>query len=401
MTWLEKIPTVVTVGVLVVIFYFLKRHARSPRLNLWMAGWLFVFIHFVAQLMEPASGQPSAYLLALDLGALQAAAIAFLVSLSIVVGDSRQRTVLSFVAGVPSVLYAVIAAYDVHSRWPYVFCLVACFGGASAFIAYVYRRVSLYTATIIPLCLVVMAWSVRAALHGSFDEGLTAFLTLGFGLPGFFLCKNYWRPSAGIVTVAGGFFFWGAVFPVGLLLDRFAPALNVPAEIWNTPKLFVALGMILAIVEDKSESIEQMQAEERALNRQLERFSAITSRLLGGASVDSLCDEIARAITEVTTFEVAAIHLEHAGHLRVAGVSGMWPEALAELQERAKTWRVDDINDFCKRARKIGQNSYVLSSAEAQKYDPVKSVKVYEPNANWNTGDELLIPLCSPRGACM
>ncbi len=46
--------------------------------------------------------------------------------------------------------------------------------------------------------------------------------------------------------------------------------------------MFVAFGMILAIVEDKSESIEVMQRKERAQNHQLERFSAITSRLLSG-----------------------------------------------------------------------------------------------------------------------
>jgi signal transduction histidine kinase len=401
MTLLEKIPTVVTVGVLVVIFFFLKRHARSVRLNLWMTGWMLVFIHFLAQLMEPSVGDPGPHLLALDMGSLQAAAIAFMVSVSIVVGDSRRRKILLVVAGVPSVLYAIVASYDVHARWPYVTCLVACFGGASAFIIYVYKKLTWYTATMVPLCLLVMAWATRAALHGSFDEGLTAFLTLGFGLPGFFLCKNYWRPSAGIVTVAGGFFCWGAVFPIGMLTDRFLPTVVIPPELWNTPKLFVALGMILAIVEDKSESIERMQSKERALNRQLERFSAITSRLLGGASVDSLCNEIANAITEVTTFEVAAIHLEHAGHLRVAGASGLAPKAFSELQDRAKAWRVDDITDFCSHARKLGQNSYLLSRREAEKYDPVKSTRVYDPNPYWNSGDELLIPLSSPRGACM
>jgi hypothetical protein len=110
MTLLEKIPTVVTVGVLVVIFFFLKRHARSVRLNLWMTGWMLVFIHFLAQLMEPSTGDPGPHLLALDMASLQAAAIAFMVSVSIVVGDSRRRKILLAVAGVPSVLYAVIAS---------------------------------------------------------------------------------------------------------------------------------------------------------------------------------------------------------------------------------------------------------------------------------------------------
>src|SRR6185369_11794658 len=61
--------------------------------------------------------------------------------------------------------------------------------------------------------------------------------------------------------------------------------------------------MILIIVEDKTDSIERMQQEESSLNRQLERYATITSQLLSGTKVDSLCGEITRAITEVSNFE--------------------------------------------------------------------------------------------------
>ena len=94
--------------------------------------------------------------------------------------------------------------------------------------------------------------------------------------------------------------------------------------------------MILAIVEDKSESIESMQRKERALNHQLERFSTITSQLLSGATVDLLCNEIASAITEVSNFRVAVIHLDSGGHgLRVSGASGLSPAALAEMENES------------------------------------------------------------------
>jgi len=69
------------------------------------------------------------------------------------------------------------------------------------------------------------------------------------------------------------------------------------------------------------------------------------------------------------------------------------------LHEKARRWTTDDIKDFCARARRTGQNSFLLSAEEAAKYNPVKSVLQYPPNSYWNTGDELLIPLCSARGA--
>jgi two-component system, NtrC family, sensor kinase len=157
--------------------------------------------------------------------------------------------------------------------------------------------------------------------------------------------------------------------------------------------------MILAIVEDKSESIETMQRKERGLNHQLERFSTITSQLLSGATVDLLCNEIASAITDVSNFRLAVIHLDSGGYgLRVAGASGFSPAALAQLEQKARRWAADDIKDFCSRGRQIGQNSFLLSEAEAAKYDPLKSSLRYDPNPYWNTGDELLIPLCSARG---
>ena len=398
MTLLEKIPTVVTVAVLVGIFLALKRHSHSSRLQLWMVAWFLIFTHFVAQMLEPATGDINPYLLALDLGSLQASAVAFVVSVSAVAEDRRKRNLLLLITGIPSVAYALLASFDLHLRWPYVLCLLACFIGGILFLFWV-RKISVYAVSLALVGSAIALWAIRAASHGSFDEGLTALLGLGFALPGVFLCRNYWRASPGILTAAGGFFCWGAVFPIGMLLDQFAPHANIPAELWNTPKLFVAFGMILAIVEDKSESIESMQRKERALNHQLERFSTITSRLLSGATVDLLCNEIASAITDVSNFRLAVIELDSGNHgLRVAGASGIDSVALAELEKKARLWSADDIKDFCARGRQIGQNSFLLSQAEAAKYDPLKSSVHYDPNPYWNTGDELLIPLCSARG---
>lgn len=399
MTFLEKVPTAVTVAVLVGIFAGLKRHSRSARLQLWMVAWFLIFVHFAVQMFEPATGDASPILLAFDIGSLVASAAVFLVSVSAVVENRAKRTIMLLATGVPAVVYAVLAAYGVQSRWPFLFCLAASIGGGIAVLLDVWKRLTPYVISLAVLGISVGGWAMHAAWRGSYDEGLTALLGLGFGLPGVFICKNFWRPSPGVLTTACGFFCWGAVFPVATLLEHFAPNLAVPAELWNTPKMFVAFGMILAVVEDKSESIEAMQKKERALNHQLERFSAITSRLLSGATVDTLCDEIASAITEASNFRAAAIHLDNGVNgLRLAGACGLSPEAFAELREKSSHWTTDDIKDFCSRGRKLGHNSFLLSAEEAAKYAPVKSQIEYDQNPHWNTGDELLIPLCSARG---
>jgi two-component system NtrC family sensor kinase len=396
----EKIPTFLTVGVLVIIFVCLKRQAHSARLTLWTVGWALVFAHFLAQLLEPERGPVSPSLLVVDSGSLQAAAVSFLVSVSFVVEDYARRTLLLLVLVVPSVAYVACACYHVHARWPYVLCLLACFGGAASFFFRVSRKLSLYLVTTTFLCSLAGAWAIRAALRGSFDEGAIALLGIGFALPGVFICRNYRRASPAMLTIAGGFFCWGAVFPLGLLVDRLAPNLIIPGELWNTPKFFVAFGMILAVVEDKSESIAGMQHSAAVLNRQLERFSALTSRLLGGSRPDTVCPAIASAITEVTNFGVAAIQLEDAERkLQVAGSSGLLSASLQRLQAQTHDWTLDHIKTLCSEARLIGKNSYLLPPQEA-----ILSPDRAKPNAHRGTcektnREELLIPLCSAGGA--
>jgi hypothetical protein len=399
MNILEKIPTVLSVGVLVVIFVCLMRHARSARLHLWMIGWCMVFTHFAMQLFEPSSGTVSPVLLAIDGGALQASAVMFLAAVATGIEASLKRKFILVLAGAPAVAFIVLDCFDLHARWPFVLCLVGCLGAGVLLCVFEERRPSLASMWVGALCLAVSIWAVRAALHGSHEEGITALLGIGFALPAFLLCRNHWRDTPGMFTIVGGFLAWGAVFPVAMLMDHLFPKVAVPAELWNVPKLFVAFGMILSIVEDKSESIASLQQKEHSLNCQMERFSAITSRLLGGASVDSLCEEIAHAITDVSNFQIAAINLDNAGrNLRVAGSSGLTPETLQALRAKCEQWTIQDIQNFCRDARRVGQSSFLLSQEEAAQYSPVKSRRRYDANPYWATGDELLIPLCSARG---
>lgn len=392
---LEKLPTFLTVGALVIIFACLKRHARCARLTVWAVGWALVFTHFLAQLLEPDRGHVSSLLLAIDSVALQAAAVAFLISVSAVVEDSAKRTTLLLVLGVPSLLYSVLCSAGSQARWLYVLSLIACFGGASAFFIRVHRKFSLYVATITFVCSLVGAWAIRAALGGSFVEGTTALLGIGFGLPGVFICRNYWRRSFGILTISCGFLGWGALFPIRLWVERFTPNLIVPGALWDVPKLFVAFGMILAIVEDKSLSITGMQRKAESLNHQLERFASITSRLLNGTKPEAVCPDIATAITEVSSFAAAVIQLEDAdGRLSVIGSSGS-QIALRKLQ--ATDWTLDRVQSACSGTLRIGHNSFLLPREKTEVSEISDQEQQESDRLCWN-GAVILIPLCSGIG---
>jgi signal transduction histidine kinase len=396
----EKLPTFLTVCVLVMIFACLKRHTRSARLTLWAVGWTLVFTHFLAQLLEPAGVHASPLLLAIDAGALQAAAVAFLVSVSSVAESRSKRTLLLLALTVPSVAYSVLAACVVPSRWPYALCLVVCFVGAACFFFWMERRFSLFLSAVALLSSVGGAWALRAAINGSFLEGTVVLLGLGFALPGVFICRNYWAPSPAVLTISGGFLCWGGVFPLHLLIHRFTPSVNLPIALWDAPKLFVAFGMILAVVEDKSEAILGMQHQAEALSRQLERFSAITSHLLSSPAPETICPDIASAITEVSSFRAALILIENPeGTLRIAGSSGLSKGSLLRVHERTRGWTLAHIHSVCSQERRISKVSFLLSSNHAAALSPATDKTAGSCHAD--NSAELLIPLYTAAGACL
>src|SRR5579884_1188273 len=206
---LEKIPTFLTVSVLLMIFVCLKRHARCARLTFWAIGWTLVFVHFLAQLLEPASGTVPHSVIAVQLGSLQVAGIAFLISLSSVVQDRARRLLLLAVLAVPSVAYLALTAYELHARWLYILCLCATFAAGASFALRIQERITPFLGFMMLLCTAAAAWAIRAAALYSFDEGAAVLLGLAFAFPGILLCRNHWHLSPAMLSICGGFLSWG------------------------------------------------------------------------------------------------------------------------------------------------------------------------------------------------
>ncbi len=98
-----------------------------------------------------------------------------------------------------------------------------------------------------------------------------------------------------MVAVAGGFLAWGAVFPTAAFFGRLpSECLGVTPELWNVPKFFVAMGMMLKLLEDKSQLVEEAHAREHAENLLLQKMSQISSRLLSSRDPFALCGDITR-----------------------------------------------------------------------------------------------------------
>ncbi len=63
--------------------------------------------------------------------------------------------------------------------------------------------------------------------------------------------RRFSRATVGVLTTVFGFVAWGSVFPIGASLAIFVPSVHVESEVWNIPKYFVAVGMILILLEDQ------------------------------------------------------------------------------------------------------------------------------------------------------
>jgi signal transduction histidine kinase len=396
----DKLPTILVLAVMVGIFVALRRHVKSPRLHLWIAAWVLIFVHFFVQIFEPADGNLTPLTFLIDLGCLQLSAMYFIASLTSFFENSRLTLSLLTLTGVPALAYTAGLAYDLNWRWLYICCAATIFFGAPLFV--VLRRKVVATFYVwAPIVVITGIVSMVQAWHGHYVFGFLAILTLGFAFPGFLFYRRYPRWSPGVVTSAGGFLLWGAVFPFSRMMDVWVPTLKINPELWNTPKFFVAFGMILTLLEDKSEFLRSAGRREQKLNHQLQKFAGITSRLLTGVEVNSVCNEIAAAIRETSTFDRVVIILSHDGrNLYCAGHSGYEGDAKNLIEHKCnEVWKFDDLQEACTIGQKLGERSIMLRPEQMEKYGQIPSSTRFDPSPYWKKGNQILVPLRSMRGA--
>lgn len=384
---LEKLPTILILAVLVGTFISLRKHSPSERTRLWIVAWAMIFVHFFVQIFETHTGMVELVFESIDLTALELSGVVFLISLARSADDRLRRNVLFAILAPAAAFHAAAATCDWHSHGTMALALAVFFFGLAAFAVFGPKERSGFNLTLAAVLVAVGVWAVVAQMHGNADLGANAILTLTFGVSGFLFWKRFARHTVGVWTVSGGFLCWGAVFPVGTLLDYLYPHLQVNPEIWNVPKYFVAFGMILSVLEEKSRMVEEIGAREHEDNALMLRFSRITSRLLGGAEPSALCKEIAEALTETASFPRAAVMLAREdGSVFLAGAS-RWPaEDARAFEESAAKQHLGRIGELCAAAERLGSNSFLLAPPAVP---------------GGALGPQVVVPLVSSRATCL
>lgn len=357
--FLDKLPTILILAVLVGIFLSLRKHAPSVRVRLWTYAWALIFLHFLVQVFETHTGTPELIFESIDLASLELSGIVFVVSMMFSIENRANRTGLLVMLGVPTLFQAVAVTFNWNIPATLSVVLGIIFFGGALFPLFASRRSRIFNIGLALILAGTGVWAIHDQLHGNSDFAVNAILTLGFGLCGVLCWRRYARWSPGVIAVSGGFLCWGAVFPVATLLAEYLPKLQLNGELWNVPKYFVAFGMVLTLLEDKSTIIEATSERERAENRLLERLARVTSRLLAGKDPAVLCDEIAAALTEASSFGQAALLLAAEDHsVRIAGSSRFSEVDLAELREQTGGWTIEKFKALYQEGNRLGNNSF-------------------------------------------
>jgi diguanylate cyclase (GGDEF)-like protein len=247
----NTLPSLIALAILVVVFRAILRQGTSERLHLWLTGWILVLVHFVAQFVDNGQGLWDRVASAASLDALELAGIAFLISVSLSANNHRRQLLLAAVIGIPAVVYTNAVIWNVTSHIFYYAVIGLAVAGGLLVIWNFYQKTTTYVIGMQVGCVGVSCAIAWAVARGKLELGII-FLLAALNLIAAILFWQYFhRATVGVLTTVFGFVAWGSVFPLGTLLQTFAPSIHVESEVWNIPKYFVAVGMIVILLEDQ------------------------------------------------------------------------------------------------------------------------------------------------------
>jgi len=252
------IPSLLALTILVAVFRAILRQSSTERLELWLTGWFLVLVHFVAQFVQVGDGAWARWMAVCNLSFLALATIVFLISFSPMAEDRGHQYMMAAGLGIPALLYINAPIWNITSHAFYYAVTVLAFGSTVLLTWQYYRKLTPYVAGLGTGCVVVSVVMAYCVARDRTDIGVTVLLFSLNLAAAILYWRRFHRLTAGVLTTAGGFVAWGAAFPGFYLLMTYFPTARVDSEVWNLPKYFVAVGMILTLLEDQIQRSEYL-----------------------------------------------------------------------------------------------------------------------------------------------
>ena len=261
----EILVDISILSLFVFLFFAMSEGRRDLRLNLWTAGWLFVVAHFVGELWQPAGAAAQIVQSCLSIDALALAGTCFIYSAAL---QHSPGGIVRKMAGV-LILFTILSlnlAISGHSpAWLLALVVVARQSLAVALVFTARQQRPQFVRASIAVCVPLGAWMLNDILHNQPEIVIYALLCEIFWIAAIDFFANGWHNSVALKTMMGGFVAWGAVFPVAYWLSQLFPHFEVDREVWNVPKFFVAVGMILVVIEEDTRAARQLAHDYRLL----------------------------------------------------------------------------------------------------------------------------------------
>ncbi len=262
---LEQIVVFTVMSILVTLFTWIYLRDRQQRMRLWMIGWIAIFIHFTAALLNTFGFLSDNWTLFFNRATLEVAGVSFILSVSEAFATRRKRAFFITLAGVPSVIYLACLIWAHQNQWIFPGLLLVSVVATVAGTYVHYRWKSPYASIVCLLLLPYGGWAIWQAAHQRPDYGLTVYLFALFSVTGTLYWRHFRKLTPGVLTTSLSFIAWGLVFPVGDVLDALHIVPNISDVVWDLPKYFVAFGMILTLFESETEVATNAARQYQAL----------------------------------------------------------------------------------------------------------------------------------------
>lgn len=262
------------IGLLVIVFGSIYRGHATARIRFWLLGWLFVLLHFGLQLFNPSSDLIANLMLAAGMSALLLCGVAFLLSSGLVWERGWSFAVPVFLLSMPAVAFVTVSLMW-GKPMPLMFGLALAAQAGYAAVTMRFGRVRpvartgarvrfarRWSAAILTAGTLWLGWLL---LSHQVDYGMYAILCEVYLLNAVLYWEDFRHATAGVLTSVVGLAAWGMVFPAAMFLAWLFPHLQIDGELWNVPKYFVALGMILTLLEEQKREADDQFEEYRLL----------------------------------------------------------------------------------------------------------------------------------------
>jgi signal transduction histidine kinase/CheY-like chemotaxis protein len=250
----DRVLVISVMTILVALFAWIYHRDRTPGARLWMMGWIAIEIHFVAAGLFAFSRISSRTSDWVAYATLLVTAACFFLSVTNAFREARQRIVFWGLLFTPALAYWTLLTFEVQTPWPYRALLAVILATGITLASKHLDQSALWS-----LCAIPGVW----ALFQIPDYGMDFILFGSFAATGTAYWMHYRRWTPGALFTSLSFVLWGMVWPVAELCG--AAGLKIPGDnvVWDLPKYFVAFGMIMTLLEEKTNGLEAEVAERK------------------------------------------------------------------------------------------------------------------------------------------